>query len=77
VVPAVRELSHLPILVDPSHGVGVRSRVLPMAKAALAAGAHGVLIEAHTDPDSAYSDAQQTVPIAALAALEIASARVD
>ncbi|MGE0141808.1 MAG: 3-deoxy-7-phosphoheptulonate synthase [Planctomycetota bacterium] len=77
VVPAVRELSHLPILVDPSHGVGVRSRVLPMAKAALAAGAHGVLIEAHTDPDSAYSDAQQTVPTAALAALELMSARAD
>lgn len=61
VVPAVRELSHLPVLVDPSHGVGLRRRVRPMARAGLAAGAHGLLVEAHTDPATAYTDAQQTV----------------
>lgn len=61
VVPAVRERSHLPILVDPSHGVGHRSRVRPMARAALAAGAQGLLVEVHSDPEVAYSDGHQTL----------------
>ena len=66
VVPLVRELSHLPIVVDPSHGVGVRNRVRPLARAALAAGAQGLLIEAHTDPDTSYTDAAQTIGIETL-----------
>lgn len=66
VVPLVRRVSHLPILVDPSHGVGERTRVRPMARAALAAGAHGLLIETHTEPDQAYSDGQQTIDVATL-----------
>lgn len=61
VVPVVRQLSHLPILVDPSHGTGRRERVRPMARAAIAAGAQGLLIEAHFDPASSYTDADQTV----------------
>ena len=63
IVPLVRELSHLPIIVDPSHGTGDRARVAPMSHAALACGAHGLIIEAHTDPTTAYSDAAQTVSV--------------
>ena len=50
VVPAVKEISHLPIIVDPSHATGVRSRVAPMARAAAACGAHGIMVEVHDDP---------------------------
>jgi 3-deoxy-7-phosphoheptulonate synthase len=60
-VPVVRQLSHLPIIVDPSHGVGVRSMVLPMARAAVAAGADGLLIEVHCDPEHALCDGQQSL----------------
>jgi len=63
VVPLVRKISHLPVLVDPSHGVGARERVRPLARAAIAAGAHGLLIEVHTHPETAYSDAQQTIDV--------------
>ena len=63
VVPLIRRLSHLPIVVDPSHGVGQRERVRPMARAALACGAQGLLIEVHTDPDTAYSDGSQTITV--------------
>ena len=66
VVPFIRERSHLPIIVDPSHGTGDANRVRPMARAAIAAGAQGLLIEAHTDPSTAYSDAAQTIPIVEL-----------
>ena len=62
-VPVLRELSHLPIMVDPSHGTGIRSLVAPMAKASLAAGADGVMIEIHPQPDQAVSDAQQTIAL--------------
>ena len=62
-VPLVRSTSHLPIVVDPSHGVGDRDRVRPLARAALAAGAQGLLIEAHVEPEAAYSDGQQTISI--------------
>jgi 3-deoxy-7-phosphoheptulonate synthase len=61
IVPLVRQISHLPIFVDPSHGVGKRDRVRPLSRAALAAGAHGLLVEVHTHPDTAYSDSRQTV----------------
>ena len=63
VVPLVRELSHLPIVVDPSHGVGARNRVRAMSRAALACGAQGLLIETHVDPSTAYSDGQQTIRV--------------
>lgn len=61
VIPPAKELSHLPILVDPSHGTGRRSYVPAMARAALAAGADGLIIEIHPDPDRAMSDAAQTL----------------
>jgi 3-deoxy-7-phosphoheptulonate synthase len=60
-VAVVRERSHLPIIVDPSHGTGSRSYVAPMAWAARAAGAHGLLIEVHPSPDQALSDADQSL----------------
>jgi 3-deoxy-7-phosphoheptulonate synthase len=63
VVPLARQISHLPVLVDPSYGVGMRDRVRPLARAALAAGAHGLVMEVHTHPDTAYSDAQQTIDV--------------
>jgi 3-deoxy-7-phosphoheptulonate synthase len=61
VIPPVKALSHLPILVDPSHGTGKRDYVPPMALAALAAGADGLLIEVHPDPDHALSDGAQSL----------------
>jgi len=61
VIPPVKALSHLPILVDPSHGTGKRDYVPPMAQAALAAGADGLLIEVHPDPDHAASDGAQSL----------------
>lgn len=64
-VPAIHELSHLPIIVDPSHGTGRRSLVPAMACAAVAAGAEGIMVEVHTNPDEALSDGKQTLdPIA-------------
>ena len=63
VVPLARKISHLPVLVDPSHGVGKRDRVRALARAAMAAGAHGLMMEVHTHPDTAYSDAQQTIDV--------------
>jgi 3-deoxy-7-phosphoheptulonate synthase len=61
VIPPVKQLSHLPVFVDPSHSTGKRDYVPPMALAALAAGAHGLLIEVHPDPDHALSDGAQTL----------------
>ena len=61
IVPALRHVSHLPILVDPSHGTGRRDSVLPMARAAVAAGADGVMVEVHNHPESALSDGPQSV----------------
>jgi 3-deoxy-7-phosphoheptulonate synthase len=60
-VPAVHETSHLPIIVDPSHGTGVRSLVTPMAKAAVASGADGLIIEVHPKPEEAFSDGAQSL----------------
>jgi len=60
-VPVVKELSHLPVIVDPSHGVGIRDKVAPMARAAVAAGADGLMIEVHHDPDHALSDGAQSL----------------
>jgi 3-deoxy-7-phosphoheptulonate synthase len=61
VVPAVQRLSHLPILVDPSHGTGKRNKVVPMARAAAAVGADGLIVEVHHDPDKALSDGMQSI----------------
>jgi len=61
VVPAVQRLSHLPILVDPSHGTGQRFQIQPMARAAIAAGADGVMVECHHSPEKALSDGQQAL----------------
>jgi 3-deoxy-7-phosphoheptulonate synthase len=60
-IPIVKQLSHLPIFVDPSHGTGRRDKVAPMARAAVAAGADGLLIEVHCDPDKAMSDGAQSL----------------
>src|SRR5690606_7868130 len=60
-IPVVHSLSHLPIIADPSHGTGVRSKVTPMARAAIAAGADGVIVEVHPDPDRALSDGAQSL----------------
>jgi 3-deoxy-7-phosphoheptulonate synthase len=60
-IPVVKKLSHLPIIVDPSHGTGRRDKVAPMARAAVAAGADGLLIEVHHNPDKALSDGAQSL----------------
>jgi 3-deoxy-7-phosphoheptulonate synthase len=61
IVPAVQRLSHLPILVDPSHGTGKRNKVVPMARGAIAVGADGLMIEVHHQPDKALSDGAQSI----------------
>ena len=61
VVPAVKRISHLPILIDPSHGTGKRNKVLPMSRASIAIGADGVLVEVHHKPEEALSDGPQAI----------------
>ena len=61
VVPAVQRLSHLPIIVDPSHGTGKRNKVTPLSRAAVAVGADGLIVEVHHDPDRALSDGMQSL----------------
>ena len=61
VIPAVKRLSHLPILVDPSHGTGRRDKVLPLSRAAVAVGADGLLVEVHHQPEQALSDGYQSI----------------
>ena len=76
-VPALKERSGLPVLVDPSHGTGRRSLVAPMALAALACGADGLLIEVHPDPDNSWtSDGKQSLDLAGFAALQADIARL-
>ena len=60
-IPTVHRMSHLPIIADPSHGTGIRDRVTPMARAALAAGADGIIVEMHPHPDNALSDGAQSL----------------
>lgn len=60
-IPVVHKRSHLPILADPSHGTGIRDKVIPMARAAVAAGADGIMVEVHHDPDHALSDGAQSL----------------
>ncbi len=60
-IPVVKSLSHLPIIADPSHGTGIRAKVTPMARAAVAAGADGLMVEVHPDPEMALSDGAQSL----------------
>lgn len=60
-IPVVHKLSHLPVIADPSHGTGLRDKVIPMARAAVAAGADGLLVEVHHEPDKALSDGAQSL----------------
>jgi 3-deoxy-7-phosphoheptulonate synthase len=60
-IPAVKELSHLPIIADPSHGTGKWQLVAPVAKAAIAAGADGVMVEVHPEPEKAFKDGPQSL----------------
>jgi 3-deoxy-7-phosphoheptulonate synthase len=60
-IPIVQRLSHLPMIADPSHGTGLRDKVIPMARAAVAAGADGILVEVHPNPDRALSDGGQSL----------------
>lgn len=60
-IPILKELTHLPVIIDPSHGIGIRSIIPSAAKAALTLGSNGIIIEAHTDPSIALSDAAQTI----------------
>jgi len=61
IVPALKKVSHLPLLIDPSHGTGRRDSVLPMARAAIAAGADGIMVEVHNHPETALSDGPQSI----------------
>ena len=76
VVPAVKQLSHLPIIVDPSHGTGRHDLVLPMSRAAIAAGADGLIIEVHPDPEKALSDGDQSITPVAFVTLMAAVAKI-
>ena len=68
-VAMLKQLSHLPVVVDPSHGIGVRANVAAMARAAVACGADGLIIEVHPDPDRALSDGMQSLNVAGFAEL--------
>ena len=65
-IPLIKDLSHLPIFADPSHGTGNRKFIEPMAKAAIAAGADGIMVEVHPDPDKALSDGDQSITLPSL-----------
>jgi len=60
-IPVIKKKSHLPIFADPSHGIGIRDKVIPMARASVAAGADGIMVEVHHDPDHALSDGAQSL----------------
>jgi 3-deoxy-7-phosphoheptulonate synthase len=68
-VPLAKELSHLPIIVDPSHGTGKASLVPALARAGIAVGADGLIIEAHPNPAESFSDAAQTIALDGFAAM--------
>ncbi|MEO0432711.1 MAG: 3-deoxy-7-phosphoheptulonate synthase [Cyanobacteria bacterium J06656_5] len=68
-VVALKQITHLPVLVDPSHATGKRELVAPLARAAIAAGADGLMIECHPEPEMSVSDARQTISLDAMAAL--------
>lgn len=75
-IPVAKALSHLPVIADPSHGTGIRDKVLPMARAAIAAGCDGLIVEVHPNPDVALSDAQQQLEPGAFAELCQAAATI-
>ena len=75
-VPVVKKKSHLPVVVDPSHGVGLRDKVTPMARAAVAAGADGLMVEAHPNPPEALSDGPQSLYLDAFAELMVQVRRI-
>ena len=77
-IALVKELSHLPVIADPSHGTGIRSLVSPMSKAAIAAGADGLMIEVHPCPERALSDGAQSLDLPGFAELmkELGTVRV-
>lgn len=77
IVPLIKEISHLPIMVDPSHATGKRSLVAPMSKAALVSGAHGVLVEVHPEPEKALSDGPQSLTFAGFEQLMTELARLN
>ena len=60
-IPVIKSLSHLPVIVDPSHGTGLRDKVIPMSRAAIAAGADGIMVEVHHDPEKALCDGPQSL----------------
>ena len=60
-IPIIKKLSHLPILVDPSHGTGKRQKVIPLSRAAIAVGADGLIVEVHPHPEAALSDGPQAI----------------
>ncbi len=60
-IPVLKELTHLPVIVDPSHAIGERNKVIPLAKAAKVVGAHGIMVEFHPDPPKALSDPEQAL----------------
>ena len=76
-IPLAKSLSHLPVIADPSHGTGRRDMVRPMGLAAVAAGADGLMIETHPDPDAARSDAHQTITLEAFAEIARSALRVS
>ncbi len=76
IVPLIKEFSHLPIMVDPSHATGKRSLVAPMSKASLVAGAHGILVEVHPEPEKALSDGPQSLTFQGFAQMMVEVARI-
>ena len=73
----LNELSHLPVILDPSHATGKRSLVAPMSKAALVSGAHGILVEVHPEPEKALSDGPQSLTFAGFEQLMLELARLN
>jgi len=63
-IPVLKQETHLPVIVDPSHAAGRRDLVLPLARAAVAAGADGIIVEVHPEPEHALCDAAQQIPVA-------------
>jgi 3-deoxy-7-phosphoheptulonate synthase len=76
-IPVIKELTHLPLIVDPSHASGKRSLVLPLSKAALAAGSNGLLIEIHPDPENALSDGKQSLSFDEFSKLKSVITKMD
>lgn len=77
IVPLIKEMSHLPVMVDPSHATGKRSLVPPMSKAALVSGAHGILVEVHPEPEKALSDGPQSLTLAGFDQLMVELKRLN